>query len=114
MDSARLTPPRWATPVALPSSREIGPTSERDQHVGHTVRFTDIAITHTGYTDPAQREMKLERNLRLLHLGRRKECHAGIGRSWIYGRRTSPSVNGRIKEFGSTVVGFTSLSLSWL
>ena len=38
------------------------------KRVGHTVRFTDIAITHTGYTDPALRQKKLERNLRLLHL----------------------------------------------
>jgi DNA-directed RNA polymerase specialized sigma24 family protein len=31
MDRTRLPPPRWATPVGLPSSREIGPTSDRDQ-----------------------------------------------------------------------------------
>src|SRR5581483_8956599 len=34
------------------------------KRAGHTVRFTDIAITHTGYTDPALRQKKLERNLR--------------------------------------------------
>ncbi len=38
------------------------------KRAGHEVRFTDIAITHTGYTDPALRRHKLERNLRLLHL----------------------------------------------
>ena len=32
MDRATLTPPRWATPVGLPSSRENGPISNRDQH----------------------------------------------------------------------------------
>ncbi|HEY7156602.1 MAG TPA: tetratricopeptide repeat protein [Gemmataceae bacterium] len=35
---------------------------------GHAVRFTDIAIEHSGYLDPALRHRKLERNLRLLHL----------------------------------------------
>ncbi len=35
---------------------------------GHAVRFTDIAIAHTGYVDPALRQKKLERNLRLLYL----------------------------------------------
>jgi glycosyltransferase involved in cell wall biosynthesis len=38
------------------------------KRVGHAVRFTDSAITHTGYTDTALRHKKLERNLRLLHL----------------------------------------------
>jgi hypothetical protein len=38
------------------------------QRAGHAVRFTNIAITHTGYTDPTLRYKKLERNLRLLHL----------------------------------------------
>jgi hypothetical protein len=38
------------------------------KRVGHAVRFTDIAITHTGYTDTALRYQKLERNVRLLHL----------------------------------------------
>ncbi len=37
------------------------------KHAGHIVRFTDIAITHTGYTDPALRQKKPERNLQLLH-----------------------------------------------
>jgi Flp pilus assembly protein TadD len=32
------------------------------------VRFTDIVIEHTGYLDPALRQRKLERNLRLLYL----------------------------------------------
>jgi tetratricopeptide (TPR) repeat protein len=35
---------------------------------GHTIRFTDIAIEHSGYVDPVLRHKKLERNLRLLHL----------------------------------------------
>ena len=35
---------------------------------GHAVRFSDIAIEHSGYLDPALRHRKLERNLRLLHL----------------------------------------------
>jgi tetratricopeptide (TPR) repeat protein len=35
---------------------------------GFTVHFTDIAIQHTGYQDPALRHHKLERNLRLLQL----------------------------------------------
>jgi len=35
---------------------------------GHAVRFTDIAIDHSGYLDPALRHQKLQRNLRLLHL----------------------------------------------
>jgi tetratricopeptide (TPR) repeat protein len=38
------------------------------QRAGHAVRFTNIAITHTGYTNPTLRYKKLERNLRLLHL----------------------------------------------
>jgi len=42
----------------LPSLRRAG--------VG--VRFTDIVIEHTGYVDPALRDRKMERNLRLLHL----------------------------------------------
>src|SRR5579883_235044 len=36
--------------------------------LGHPVRFTDICIDHSGYTDPATRAHKDERNLRLLHL----------------------------------------------
>jgi tetratricopeptide (TPR) repeat protein len=35
---------------------------------GHAVRFTDLAIEHSGYLDPGLRQRKLERNLRLLHL----------------------------------------------
>jgi tetratricopeptide (TPR) repeat protein len=35
---------------------------------GHEVHFTDIAIDHTGYTDPAHTAAKLQRNLRLLQL----------------------------------------------
>ncbi|MGH7224869.1 MAG: glycosyltransferase, partial [Gemmataceae bacterium] len=35
---------------------------------GHAVRFSDLAIDHSGYLDPALRHKKLERNLRLLHL----------------------------------------------
>jgi tetratricopeptide (TPR) repeat protein/glycosyltransferase involved in cell wall biosynthesis len=35
---------------------------------GHEVRFTDIAITHTGYVDSELRRRKTELNLRLLHL----------------------------------------------
>jgi tetratricopeptide (TPR) repeat protein len=38
------------------------------RRAGHEVRFTDIAIAHTGYVDPALRHQKTERNLRLLHL----------------------------------------------
>ncbi len=34
---------------------------------GHAVLFTEIMVTHTGYTDPSLRLKKLERNLRLLH-----------------------------------------------
>jgi glycosyltransferase involved in cell wall biosynthesis len=37
------------------------------RQAGHIVRFTDIAIEHTGYLDPALRQRKLERNVRLLH-----------------------------------------------
>ncbi len=45
------------------------------KRVGHAVRFTDIAITHTGYTDPTLRYRKLERNLRLLHLDLAERPH---------------------------------------
>jgi tetratricopeptide (TPR) repeat protein/glycosyltransferase involved in cell wall biosynthesis len=38
------------------------------RRAGHEVRFTDIAIDHTGYEDPALRRRKTERNLRLLLL----------------------------------------------
>ena len=38
------------------------------KRAGHAIRFTDIAIDHSGYLDPALRHKKLERNLRLLHL----------------------------------------------
>jgi hypothetical protein len=38
------------------------------RRAGHEVRFTDIAITHTGYEDPAVRHQKTLRNLRLLEL----------------------------------------------
>jgi tetratricopeptide (TPR) repeat protein len=36
--------------------------------LGHPVHFTDICIDHSGYTDPATRAQKDQRNLRLLHL----------------------------------------------
>jgi tetratricopeptide (TPR) repeat protein len=36
--------------------------------LGVSVRFTDIAVTHTGYQDPAVKLAKLQRNLRLLAL----------------------------------------------
>jgi tetratricopeptide (TPR) repeat protein len=52
---------RWEYRVheqLLPSLRRAG--------VG--VRFTDIVIEHTGYVDPALRDRKMARNLRLLHL----------------------------------------------
>jgi tetratricopeptide (TPR) repeat protein len=52
---------RWEYRVheqLLPSLRRAG--------VG--VRFTDIVIEHTGYVDPALRDQKMERNLRLLTL----------------------------------------------
>lgn len=42
----------------------------------------------------------------------RKECHAGMRRSGIYGRSTPPSVNGLIQESGSTVFSSTNLPLS--
>jgi hypothetical protein len=35
---------------------------------GGVVRWTDVVIYHTGYSDPALRQRKLQRNLRLLHL----------------------------------------------
>jgi tetratricopeptide (TPR) repeat protein len=38
------------------------------KRAGHAVRDTDIVIEHSGYLDPALRQTKLERNLRLLHL----------------------------------------------
>jgi tetratricopeptide (TPR) repeat protein len=38
------------------------------RRVGHEIRWTDIAIAHTGYTDPDLRRKKTERNLRLLLL----------------------------------------------
>jgi tetratricopeptide (TPR) repeat protein/glycosyltransferase involved in cell wall biosynthesis len=38
------------------------------RRAGHEVRFTDILVEHTGYEDPALRQRKTERNLRLLHL----------------------------------------------
>jgi glycosyltransferase involved in cell wall biosynthesis len=38
------------------------------RRAGHAVRFTDLVIEHSGYLDPALRQRKLERNLRLLHL----------------------------------------------
>jgi tetratricopeptide (TPR) repeat protein/glycosyltransferase involved in cell wall biosynthesis len=37
------------------------------RQAGHAVRFTDIAIEHTGYQDPALQRQKTERNLRLLY-----------------------------------------------
>jgi glycosyltransferase involved in cell wall biosynthesis len=52
---------RWEYRVheqLLPSLRRAG--------IG--VRFTDIVIEHTGYVEPALRDHKMERNLRLLHL----------------------------------------------
>ena len=39
MDRARLPPPRWATPVGLPSSRENGSTSDRDQQEAENARL---------------------------------------------------------------------------
>ncbi len=45
------------------------------KRVGYAVRFTNIAITHTGYTDPTLRYKKLERNLRLLHLDLAERPH---------------------------------------
>ncbi len=33
-----------------------------------TVRWSDVVIQHTGYQDPALRQRKLQRDLRLLHL----------------------------------------------
>jgi tetratricopeptide (TPR) repeat protein len=38
------------------------------RRAGHEVRFTDIAIDHIGYEDPALRSRKTQRNLRLLLL----------------------------------------------
>jgi tetratricopeptide (TPR) repeat protein len=38
------------------------------RQAGHELRWTDIAVTHTGYADPALRAAKLQRNLRLLLL----------------------------------------------
>src|SRR6266852_5628223 len=38
------------------------------RQVGCDIRFTDIAIDHAGYVDPALRRRKTERNLRLLLL----------------------------------------------
>jgi tetratricopeptide (TPR) repeat protein len=35
---------------------------------GGEVRWADVVIQHTGYQDPGQRGLKLERDLRLLHL----------------------------------------------
>jgi hypothetical protein len=35
MDFTTFTPPRWATLIGLPSSRENGPTSNRDQHIAN-------------------------------------------------------------------------------
>jgi tetratricopeptide (TPR) repeat protein len=40
------------------------------RRAGQQLRFTDIALEHTGYVDAALRRRKLERNLRLLHLER--------------------------------------------
>jgi tetratricopeptide (TPR) repeat protein len=40
----------------------------RLRKAGHAVRFTVIVLEHTGYLDPALRQRKLERNLRLLYL----------------------------------------------
>jgi tetratricopeptide (TPR) repeat protein/glycosyltransferase involved in cell wall biosynthesis len=36
--------------------------------LGHEVRFTDISIDHSGYTDPQRLQEKIQRNLRLLLL----------------------------------------------
>jgi glycosyltransferase involved in cell wall biosynthesis len=38
------------------------------KRAGHAIRFGDVTITDIGYTNPAQVNNKLERNLRLLHL----------------------------------------------
>jgi GT2 family glycosyltransferase/predicted O-methyltransferase YrrM/predicted Zn-dependent protease len=38
------------------------------RRAGYDVRFTDVTVDHVGYTDPALRGKKLERDLRLLHL----------------------------------------------
>ncbi len=57
------------------------------KRVGHAVRFTDIAITHTGYTDTALRRKKLERNLRLLHLDMTERPHDPFtlfNLGWVY------------------------------
>ena len=37
------------------------------RQAGHAVRFTDIAIDHTGYQDPALQRQKTKRHLRLLY-----------------------------------------------
>jgi tetratricopeptide (TPR) repeat protein len=42
---------------------------------GGRVRWSDVVIAHTGYTDPALRRRKLQRDLRLLHL--ENEEHPG-------------------------------------
>src|SRR5260370_8865476 len=59
-----------------------------------------------------RRDSRLERRRSEDKKEDKKECHTGIGQSGIHGRCTSLSVNGFIKEFGSTVIGFTNLPLS--
>jgi hypothetical protein len=46
--------------------------------------------------------------------GERKECHAGIGKTGVYGRSTPPSNNGFKRESGIPALGVTSLPLSMI
>ena len=72
VDQVRLfaNPPlvRWSYRV----HEQILPGVRR---AGQDIRFTDIAIAHTGYTDPALRRHKTERNLRLLYLEYQEQPH---------------------------------------
>ncbi len=42
---------------------------------GADVRFVDVLVTHTGYTDPALRGRKLQRDLRLLEMEHAEQPH---------------------------------------
>ncbi len=60
----------------------------------HQVRFIDICIDHSGYTDPAIRARKSERNLRLLHLDEAEQPNEPFtlfNLGWIYMEHHQPA-----------------------
>jgi glycosyltransferase involved in cell wall biosynthesis len=60
---------------------------------GHGVRWTDLIVTHTGYIDPALRQRKTQRNLRLLHLEEAEQPDDPFtlfNLGWAYPGRSEP------------------------